>query len=836
MDHYNRGIRKEELWRTSFWSLFLIFVVLEIAFVKEGTSQVDTSKAVIWSTTTLDGHGELTILYGDPQAYIADITAGPNQTNITSYSTAFVTDIDYTLGFGALDAGYKQSIIYFYFSQNIYFSTEYLTSGFSPLYYLPIVATSNQVTGFALDWVSGLLYWSDAGYQRICLIDTVSYRLWRSVVDTNITSPQDVVIYPHKSYLFWSDLGANPKIERLDLTNDQRKVLLSNGTLQTPTTLAIDFVNQRLFWLDSGRETIGSMKLDGSDISLWSLSIFSSLSSFVLYQDYIFFGDNAQSAIYIYNVTKRQYLANITASTDQRGTIDMTMWSSERQTSVPSPCNSLKGGCDQFCITVNATARRCMCAMGFFLAPNGSTCLTRPLATDRFLLMTDEEQGNTFQIDVETGEVRAVTFNEGMHPTAMDFDPIGKSFYWIDSRPTYRRIKKTALDNSYRGVFVDQFGNEITSLAVDTVSKNLYYADYGAGTIGQISLSTAKNKELLAQFGSIPRAIVLDINNRSMYWSDCGYSTIERGSISNPTINRQSIVNGLSGCVTSLAIDFEVRVIYWGYEFGGIERANLDGTSRTTIHQDYTATYTGLALDSRYLYLSDSNKRQIQRLDRNTNLVTNLTKNLFTKPYALLYYANYSTSTTGSLTKTETTSTPNIITPTATNTTPTQCTTPTTTTTATTTTETTTATTTTATIRPTTTFTTTSSSPSSVVPLTTVIVASVVSGAVVLVVVIVTVGIVLARKSRSKRPSVQHGQIYDTTIRPPSLYDTINDTSIQRGAMRPSPQVENQHGYSQAHDNLSERRNEPEIGPYDGNIEFVKSMIPMHQGCAPNTK
>lgn len=51
------------------------------------------------------------------------------------------------------------------------------------------------------------------------------------------------------------------------------------------------------------------------------------------------------------------------------------------------------------------------------------------------------------------------------------------------------------------------------------------------------------------------------------------------------------------------------QVIYWGYESGGIETANMDGSLRMTIYQDDAAAYTGLALDASYLYIADSNKR-----------------------------------------------------------------------------------------------------------------------------------------------------------------------------------------------------------------------------------
>lgn len=104
---------------------------------------------------------------------------------------------------------------------------------------------------------------------------------------TNSKTSNFIIYFEEKfylSYVFWSDLGDTPRIERLDLKTDDRRVLLSSSPLRRPTKLAIDVANQRLFWLDASAAAIGSMDFDGSGVSQWTLSAFSTVSSFALYQ------------------------------------------------------------------------------------------------------------------------------------------------------------------------------------------------------------------------------------------------------------------------------------------------------------------------------------------------------------------------------------------------------------------------------------------------------------------------------------------------------------------------------------------------------------------------
>ena len=92
------------------------------------------------------------------------------------------------------------------------------------------------------------------------------------------------------SYLFWSDIGTTgsaAKIERSNLAGNNRTVLVSPDTGQniiSPTTLVIDFNDQRLYWLDAAAGQVGSCNFDGTGVVAVSRSAFTRMSSMALYK------------------------------------------------------------------------------------------------------------------------------------------------------------------------------------------------------------------------------------------------------------------------------------------------------------------------------------------------------------------------------------------------------------------------------------------------------------------------------------------------------------------------------------------------------------------------
>jgi len=87
------------------------------------------------------------------------------------------------------------------------------------------------------------------------------------------------------SLLFWSDgMGHSAKIERSDLSGNSRMVLVSSAQgLVAPTTLSVDLVAQKLYWLDADAERVGRVNFDGSELYAEHISGLGQVAAMAVY-------------------------------------------------------------------------------------------------------------------------------------------------------------------------------------------------------------------------------------------------------------------------------------------------------------------------------------------------------------------------------------------------------------------------------------------------------------------------------------------------------------------------------------------------------------------------
>ena len=52
------------------------------------------------------------------------------------------------------------------------------------------------------------------------------------------------------SYIFWSDWGRTPKIERATMAGNERQLIVSTD-LGWPNGLSIDFDEEKIYWADA---------------------------------------------------------------------------------------------------------------------------------------------------------------------------------------------------------------------------------------------------------------------------------------------------------------------------------------------------------------------------------------------------------------------------------------------------------------------------------------------------------------------------------------------------------------------------------------------------------
>ena len=82
-------------------------------------------------------------------------------------------------------------------------------------------------------------------------------------INENLSKPESIAVFPKYYFLFWIDLGDEPKIER-SLLDGSDRIQVVRESIIWPTGLAIDNVNERIYWLDVKLHSINYCDLDGS--------------------------------------------------------------------------------------------------------------------------------------------------------------------------------------------------------------------------------------------------------------------------------------------------------------------------------------------------------------------------------------------------------------------------------------------------------------------------------------------------------------------------------------------------------------------------------------------
>lgn len=69
------------------------------------------------------------------------------------------------------------------------------------------------------------------------------------------------------SYLFWTDWAVSEaKVARSNLDGSDVKTLIGNGSVEWPNGLSVDYMAERLYWVDARHDYIASCDLHGKNI------------------------------------------------------------------------------------------------------------------------------------------------------------------------------------------------------------------------------------------------------------------------------------------------------------------------------------------------------------------------------------------------------------------------------------------------------------------------------------------------------------------------------------------------------------------------------------------
>jgi len=259
----------------------------------------------------------------------------------------------------AVDFNFKTGMVFWsdVMEEKIYKAP--IDSGFNKT----LVISSGVVTadGLAVDWVYSHLYWTDTGTNCISVADLSG--LSRAVlVEDQLEEPRAIALHPAKGWMFWSDWGLVPKIERSGMDGSNRQVILKD-IVRWPNGLTVDLALDKLYWVDAKLNTIGSSNLDGSDARtvLFSTQYLRHPFSISVFSDLMYWTEWDTHAIYQANKLTGANITALTTTDSSQLPMVVQVYHPYRQPDYPNLCIPFNGHCSHFCLPAPHERTACRC-------------------------------------------------------------------------------------------------------------------------------------------------------------------------------------------------------------------------------------------------------------------------------------------------------------------------------------------------------------------------------------------------------------------------------------------------------------------------------------------
>ncbi len=115
-------------------------------------------------------------------------------------------------------------------------------------------------------------------------------------------------------WLYWTDWGSVPKIERAGMDGSHRQDIVTHD-IKWPNGLTLDLVGRQLYWLDARLQTISSCNFDGTNrrVVLYSDEYLLHPFSITTFEDYLYWTDWEKHAVFRANKFNGNGIEAITA-------------------------------------------------------------------------------------------------------------------------------------------------------------------------------------------------------------------------------------------------------------------------------------------------------------------------------------------------------------------------------------------------------------------------------------------------------------------------------------------------------------------------------------------
>ncbi|RUS74219.1 hypothetical protein EGW08_018025 [Elysia chlorotica] len=468
-----------------------------------------------------------------------------------------------------------------------------------------------SLDGLACDWVSRKLYWSDSETNRI-EVSTLDGKFRKVLYWERLDRPGPIALDPENGYMYWTDYGETPKIERAGMDgNEETRTIIIGEDISWPTGLALDYEMSRVFWVDVKLKSIFSCDFDGGNRQAVIEGTLKQPFSITVSSRNIYWTDWQRNAIHSCNKFTGSgcyiVLDKIYAP------MALQVYSPARQPRGHNMCGDSNGGCSHLCLLSPVPPYfTCACPTGVRLLSDNRTCAD---GAEKMLFLARRTDLRQISLDTPDYTDVVIPIKNIIHAIALDYDSVTGYIYWTDDE--VRTIQRSYINGSGQEIVTNTEVSRPEGIAVDWIAQNLYWTDTGTDRIEVARVNGSSRKVLISDGLEEPRALCLDPANGHMYWTDWGETKpmIARAYLDGT--HRQEIISTGVKWPNGLALDLTEGRLYWGDAIKDrIESANLDGTDRKVLVSDKLPHIFGFSVLDEYIYWTDWQSRSIERVNK----------------------------------------------------------------------------------------------------------------------------------------------------------------------------------------------------------------------------
>ncbi|KAH3846670.1 hypothetical protein DPMN_088972 [Dreissena polymorpha] len=486
---------------------------------------------------------------------------------------------DRFLQFYSLDVDFRKKIVYIYdrHYRSLLAVENYTASMDNIAREKPFhLGVSTGTVQIAVDWLSHTIYWTDSTYRWIAAapgaIEKMDNDIYKIIADTNLYHPDGMTLDPLDGFLFWTDSGLYPKIERSDMAGRDRKTLITKGLI-SPISLETDIANKRIYWIDTATENIESSKYDGTDRLTLKRITLSTLFDLAIFRDVLAVTDINSNRIMFFNTTNGEKAA-ASIYLSRYITYNIATYFLESQPlRADDPCLALN--CTHMCITT-ATGGECACAEGFVFNQSTNSCDENSKVYHRAMILADDTSIclTDIRVAADTSYVCVTIFdfdtswfpnntlppNESRSTIAyLDVSMKNRVLYIADSSG---HIFRRSVDLPKEDIALDLLttaSGRITGLAYDWTDNNLYWSQSN-GAIFVINVDDSATRRVLANAGNITNLVVVP-HVRRLGFTTAG--TIKAVLMDGTNMTTVFSEENSNTTISELVVDYDEHMFYW---------------------------------------------------------------------------------------------------------------------------------------------------------------------------------------------------------------------------------------------------------------------------------